>query len=178
MLAPSVRFPSHYFEDIALRTFLSKIVPIAVVAATLVALVPAAEVEAVTDYLGPTGWSKADVPSPTPTRTITQWHIAGDTTTSVTFIEDSTQSFSDSMAAMTKNFTDNHIKPVQKDLPCRGTTAHMVEFKAGPDGSQTIINRMIVTQGTGIASITYTRADGNPFDTDVQKSETAYCAAT
>ena len=161
-----------------MRKLLYKLFSIVVATATLAAVVPAGEVEASTDYLGPNGWSKADVPSPTPTRSITQWHIAGDTTTSVTYIQDSTQSFTDSIAAMTKNFADNGIKPMQKDLPCRGATAHMVEFKAGPDGHQTIINRVIVTQGTGIASITYTRADGNPFDNDVMKAETAYCTST
>ncbi len=160
-----------------MRTLVSKFVYSIVATIALWSLVPAGAVDAAADYLGPAGWTKLDVASPTPTRTIVQWHLPGDLS-SVTFIEDSTQNYADSLAAMTKNFSANGIRPAVKDIPCRGVTAHVVEFKAGPDGAQTIINRLIVPQGTGIATITYTRADGNPFDDDVMKAEKAYCAST
>jgi hypothetical protein len=161
-----------------MRNLLSKFVPIAATMIALLCLVRAGEVEADgIAYLGPAGWTRVDVASPTPTRTIVQWHIAGDPS-SVTFIQDSTQSYTDSLAAMAKNFSDNGIKPVTKDIPCRGAMAHVIEFKAGPDGSQTIINRVILPVGTGIATITYTRADGNTFDDDVMKAEKAYCSSS
>jgi len=161
-----------------MRKFVSKFAAIAVATVALVSLVPAGEVEADgTDYPGPAGWTKLDVASPTPTRAIVQWHLGGDPS-SVTFIQDSTQSYTDALAAMAKNFSDNGIKPATKDIPCRGAMAHVIEFKAGPDGSQTIINRLILPVGTGIATITYTRADGNPFDDDVMKAQKAYCAST
>jgi len=160
-----------------MRKIFSKFISIVVTAIAFVALDPAVEVEAATDYLGPSGWTKADVASPVPTRSIAQWHIGGDPS-SVTFIQDSNQSFADSLAAMNKNFSDNGIKPVVKDIPCHGATAHVVEFKAGPDGAQTIINRLLLPMGTGIASITYTRADGNPFDDDVMKAQKLYCSSS
>jgi hypothetical protein len=154
-----------------------KLVPIVVATVALVSLISAgAAVADGTAYLGPAGWTRVDVASPTPTRTIVQWHIGGDPS-SVTFIEDSTQSYTDSLAAMQKNFSDNGIKPASKDIPCRGATAHVIEFKAGPDGAQTIINRVMLPMGTGIATITYTRADGNPFDDEVMKAQKAYCTS-
>jgi hypothetical protein len=136
-------------------------------------------VAAATEFSGPSGWTKTDVTSPVATRTIQQWHIGGDPTTSVTYISDATASYADALAAMSKNFSDNGIKPaIDKDMPCHGATAHVVEFTAGPDGFKTIINRVVVPQATGIVTITYTRGEHNTFDSDVQKAVTAYCAAT
>jgi hypothetical protein len=148
----------------------------AIVSALFGASMPAV---AATDFSGPSGWSKVDVTSPVATRTVEQWHIGGDPTTSVTYVSDSTASYADALAAMSKNFSDNAIKPaIDKDMPCHGATAHVVEFAAGPDGSKTIFNRMVVPQGTGIVTITYTRGEHNTFDSDVQKAEAAYCAAS
>jgi hypothetical protein len=156
----------------------SKFLAFAAAVIASAALFPAVAVDADgSAYAGPTGWTRVDVASPTPTRKIVQWHIAGDPS-SVTYIEDSTQSYTDSLAAMAKNFSDNGIKPATKDIPCRGAMAHVIEFKAGPDGSQTIINRVMLPVGTGIATITYTRADGNPFDDDVMKAQKAFCATS
>jgi hypothetical protein len=133
---------------------------------------------AATGFEGPPGWTRTDVGSPTPTRTISQWQIAGDTSTSITFIQDSSITYAATLAAMSKNFSDNAIKlAVNKDIACVGGTGHVVEFTAGPDGSRTIFNRLVLPEGEGVATLTYTRADGNAFDDDVRKAEAAFCAS-
>jgi hypothetical protein len=127
-------------------------------------------------FAGPDGWSRVEVPSPSATRTIVQWHIAGDTSTSVTYIKDATGVYEDTIALIEKNFSDNGIKPgTNKDTTCAGSRAHVVEFTAGPDGSKTIINRVVIAGSPGITTITYTRADGNAFDAEVKKAETSFC---
>jgi len=131
-----------------------------------------------TAFPGPSGWSHmASTVSPDPNRTVQQWHIAGDPA-SVTFITDTTTPYADAVAAIEKNFSTNNIKPAtDKDVTCQGKTGHEVDFSVGPSGHQMIIHRMVVPDGTGIATITYARTDGEGFDPDVKKSETAYCAA-
>src|SRR5271154_6297504 len=81
-------------------------------------------------------WTKnaADPPAPDATRKQTQWHIAG-ASDSFTMVDDNTASYADAIAAIQKNFTDNHVKPsVNKDFTCAGKMGHIVEFTAGPDG--------------------------------------------
>lgn len=130
-------------------------------------------------YAGPSGWSHVDVPAPTDANhAFAQWHISGDIST-VTYILDGTTSYADSLASIRKNFSDNKIKPsIDKDVPCRGETAHVIEFSTGPDGKKVIINRMLVPTGAGVSTITYARSDGSVFDSDVQKSITTYCSTT
>jgi len=129
-------------------------------------------------FIGPAGWSPVDSSTQTdPNRKIDQWHIAGDVA-SVTFIKDSLTAYADALALIKTNFANNKIKPAQdKDFPCQGKTGHVVEFTTGPDGHQIVINRILVPDGTGVDTITYVRSDGNPFDSDVKKSETDFCAA-
>jgi hypothetical protein len=135
----------------------------------------AALADAVSDFAGPAGWSKVDVPSADPSRTVSQWHIAGDVS-SLTFIKDTSTAYADAIGAIQKNFTTNNIKPsFDKDVPCRGKTGHQVEFLVGPDGHQITINRIVVPDGNGIDTITYSRPGGT-FDPDVKKAETAFCA--
>ncbi|GAC1299442.1 MAG: hypothetical protein NVSMB19_03640 [Vulcanimicrobiaceae bacterium] len=149
-----------------------------VASAALCAAVVAPAGAAGVTFPSPEGWSHVAVPPPTdPTRTFDQWHIAGDIAT-VTYIRDGTAAYADSLATILKNFADNNIKPsTNKDVPCQGKTAHVVEFATGPDGKKVVINRMLVPDGTGVVTITYARSDGSAFDNDVKKSETTFCAA-
>jgi len=127
-------------------------------------------------FVGPAGWSH-NTPSatPNPSRLVDQWHIAGDIAT-VTFTKDMTTTYTDALAAIETNFSTNKIKPAtDKDMPCQGKTAHVVEFTTGPDNLQTVINRLLVPNGDGIETITYFRSGGTPFDPAVKKSEMDFC---
>jgi len=127
----------------------------------------------------PSGWSRiSSTAAADPNRTVQQWHIAGDVA-SVTFVHDTTTPYADAVAAIETNFSTNKIKPaVDKDLPCQGKTAHEVDFNVGPDGHQLTVQRVVVPDGTGVATVTYARAADAPFDPDVKKSETAFCASS
>lgn len=130
-------------------------------------------------FVGPSGWSHVDVPAPTdPNRAFAQWHLAGDIST-VTFIKDSTTTYPDALEHIHKNFSDNKIKPsIDRDVPCRGTVAHVVEFATGPEGKKVVINRMLVPTGAGISTITYARSDGSEYDLDVRNALAEFCSAT
>lgn len=131
-------------------------------------------------FPAPAGWSRVAVPTSTDaTRSFEQWHIAGDIAT-VTFIRDGSGVYADALATITKNFSDNNIKPsTNKDTTCQGKTAHVVEFATGPEGKRVVINRMLVPEGTtGLVTITYARSDGAEFDGEVKKSETSFCSAS
>lgn len=131
-------------------------------------------------FPAPAGWSRVAVPPSTDaTRSFEQWHISGDIAT-LTFIRDGQAAYADALATIMKNFSDNNIKPsTNKDMPCQGKTAHVIEFATGPEGKRVIINRMLVPEGaTGLVTITYARSDGSDFDSDVKKSESSFCSAT
>ena len=130
-------------------------------------------------YPGPAGWSHVDVGAPADAKhAFAQWHIAGDIST-VTYIADGTTAYADALANIHKNFSDNRIKAnIDKDVACRGGAAHVIEFSTGPEGKKVVINRMLVPTGDGIVTITYARSDGSTFDSDVEKSESAFCGAT
>ena len=143
----------------------------------LSALAPAGADEA--PFAGPSGWSANanPAPPPDPAHAVMQWHLPGDGSTSVTYVR-TTTSYDDSLAAIHTNFTTNKIKPaVDKDVPCHGKTAHVIEFATGPDGHRININRMVVPTSDGVAAITYARSGDTPFDPAVTQAETAYCAA-
>lgn len=153
---------------------------VAPLAACVFLLAPAfAGAASVTAFVGPQSWSHAPQPSSADgSRTVDQWRLSGDIQT-VTFIHDAGASYATSLAAMQKNFSENHIKPsIDKDSACHGQTAHVVEFTIGPDGHRVTINRTIVPDAAGIDSITYTRSDGDKYDDDVKTAVTAYCGAT
>jgi hypothetical protein len=150
-----------------------------IAAALAVAATAAAASADTVAFVGPAGWSHSPPPATSdPNRTIDQWHISGDIAT-VTFIKDTSTAYSDALAVVQKNVTTNSIKTsADKDVPCRGTTGHVIEFGFGPDGHRVIINRLMVPDGTGVDSITYSRSDGSPFDSDVKAAETAFCAGS
>ncbi len=128
---------------------------------------------------GPPGWAHADATAPAPgaTRTVDQWHLGALST--VTFVKDDSVAYADALATIEKNFSANSIKPaIDKDLSCQGKTGHVIDFSTGPDGHKIAINRVLVPDGSGIVTITYTRADGSTFDEGVQKAESAYCAGS
>lgn len=128
-------------------------------------------------FVGPSGWSHNPPPATDPYRTIDQWHLSGDVA-SVTFIKDTSTTYTDAVAAIEKNFSTNKIKPAaDKDTSCRGATARLVEFAIGPDGHQVVIHRLVVPDGNGVDTVTYTRSNGSAFDPDVKKSETTYCGS-
>ncbi len=141
------------------------------------AAVSAAAVAAA-DYAGPLGWSPVAVPTSTDTtRTYKQWHL-GDVAT-VTYIKDTSLAYADALGNIQKNFSTNKIKATtDQDLPCQGKTAHVIEFTTGPDGHRIVINRVLAPDGSGVQTITYTRQDGAVFDSDVKKSETAFCSGS
>lgn len=152
---------------------------VAVCSATLVTLaLPASAADVA--FAGPAGWSRAAAVSPGDAmHQFDQWHIAGDAATTVTFIKDGTTAYADALGRIEKNFADNKIKPAtDKDFTCQGKTGHVIEFSTGPDGHKIVINRLLVPDGAGVDTVTYSRADGSAFDPDVQKAETAYCAAS
>jgi len=126
-------------------------------------------------------WTKvaSDPPAPDATRKQTQWHIVGDPGT-FTMVDDSTASYADALAAIQKNFTDNHVKPsINKDFTCAGKMGHMVEFSAGPDGHQVVINRLLLPEApaSGLLTFTYLRTDKD-WDPMVLKSMTTYCGVS
>ncbi len=119
-----------------------------------------------------------DDPSPAPgaTRKLSQWHISGQSDT-FTLVDDSAASYADALALIEKNFTDNHVKTaVNKDFTCAGKAGHMVEFSAGPEGHQFIINRLLLpeTPTAGVLTFTYVRTSPD-WDPSVIKSMKAYC---
>ncbi|MBD5633648.1 MAG: hypothetical protein IAI49_04130 [Candidatus Eremiobacteraeota bacterium] len=130
-------------------------------------------------FTGPASWSSNGSPvSADPAHPVMQWHLPGDTASSLTYAR-TTAAYADSLAAIHTNFTTNKIKPaVDKDVQCQGKTAHVVEFATGPDEHKIVINRMLVPTSDGVATLTYSRADGTSFDPDVQKAETTFCAAS
>jgi hypothetical protein len=130
-------------------------------------------------FVGPAAWTaNGDASGSDPAHPLLQWHLPGDTSASLTYLK-SPASYDDSLALIHTNFSTNKIKPsVDKDIPCQGKTAHEVEFAIGPDGHKIVINRILVPAADGVATITYSRADGTAFDSDVQKSETAFCTAS
>ncbi len=130
-------------------------------------------------FTGPSGWSAnaSNATASDPAHAPMQWHLPGDNSASVTYLR-TTTSYDDALAAIHTNFTTNKIKPsVDKDLPCHGKTAHVVEFATGPDGHKVVIQRLLVPTSDGVAAITYARASDDSFDPAVQQAETAYCAA-
>lgn len=133
---------------------------------------------AAADFAGPAGWSPVAVPvSNDTTRSYKQWHL-GDVAT-VTYIKDASVPYADALGTITKNFSTNNIKATtDRDVPCQGKTAHMIEFTTGPDGHRIVINRMLVPDGNGVQTITYTRQDGSVFDNDVKKAETEFCSGS
>jgi hypothetical protein len=130
-------------------------------------------------FAAPAGWTMNSAATPPdPERGPMQWRLSSDPVSSLTFLRLPT-AYPDAIAAIHTNFSTNQIKPaVDKDVPCRGTTAHVVEFAIGPDAHKIVVNRMVVPAADGIATVTYSRADGTPFSRDVQTAETAFCAAT
>jgi hypothetical protein len=120
-----------------------------------------------------------DDPSPAPgaTRKLSQWHISGGGADTFTLVDDSAASYADALALIEKNFTDNHVKTsVNKDFTCAGKAGHMVEFSAGPEGHQVVINRLLVpeTPTAGVLTFTYVRTSPD-WDPSVIKSMKAYC---
>jgi len=144
---------------------------------------PAAAAAAAPVFVGPPGWSHvAPQTTPDATRSVDAWKLGGDATDpgqTVTYISDTTASYADTLALIKKNFSDNHITPsVDVDRPCQGKQAHIVEFKIGPSGHEVIINRILVPEGTGLVTITYSRAKDYGFDDDVKKAIDTFCSAS
>jgi len=126
-------------------------------------------------------WSHADQQtSPDGTRKFEQWHIAGDTASTVTLVQDSSMSYTDALGAIQKNFSENHVRPaINKDLSCHNLSGHMIEFAVGPDGHRIIINRLLVPLGNGVLTLTYSRSETDKtWDPEVLKSVTSYCGAS
>ncbi|MGP6159001.1 MAG: hypothetical protein ACLPYS_16085 [Vulcanimicrobiaceae bacterium] len=107
-----------------------------------------------------------------------QWHLPGDVQ-SITYIRDGSPSYATALTTIQQNFAAQRIKAtVDKDLQCDGKTGHEVEFATGPDGHRVAINRILVPDGSGVITLTYTREDGSPFDDEVKKAETSYCGTS
>jgi hypothetical protein len=147
-----------------------------------VILAPSGAVAAGASFSGPSGWSHVAQPATDPTRKLDQWKLGGDATDAgqtVTYISDTSASYDDALGLIKKNFADNHIKPtVDADKTCQGKQGHVVEFMFGPAGKEVIINRLLVPEGTGLVTITYSRAKDYGFDDDVKKAIDTFCSAT
>jgi hypothetical protein len=131
-------------------------------------------------FTGPAGWSAnaANASPPDPAHAALQWHLAGDDSTSLTYLR-TTTSYDDALAAIHTNFTTNKIKPsLDQDLTCRGKTSHVIEFATGPAGHQVVIHRMLVPMPDGVAAITYARESDVAFDPAVKAAETSFCTST
>ncbi len=153
---------------------------ITMTAAVLFATAAAPCLAAPPAFVAPAGWraNPPDQNAPATASPVMQWHVPGDTTTSLTFLHTS-QSYDDSLGAIHTNLATNKIKPaVDKDLPCQGKTAHVVEFTVGPDAHKIVMNRLLVPMLDGVAAITYSHEDGSKPDPDVVKAESDYCAAS
>jgi hypothetical protein len=145
---------------------------------------PVAAAAATPAFVGPPGWSHVQQQTATTDapRTVDSWKLGGDATDpgqTVTFISDATASYGDTLAGIKKNFSDNHItSTVDADRTCQGKQAHVVEFAIGPSGHEVIINRILIPESPGLATITYSRAKDYPFDDDVKKAIETFCSAT
>ena len=139
----------------------------------LFAVAPATAADIV--FAGPPGWDKAAaMPSTDTARSVQQWQHSGDVQ-SLIVIRDTATSYDDALATIEKNLSGNQIKPsTDADRTCAGKTSHVVEFTTGP----VTINRIVVPDGAGIVTITYTRTAGAKFDGDVKKSEESFCSAS
>lgn len=150
----------------------------------LVVSIPLAAGAATPAFVGPPGWSHVVQQQPTTDapRSVDEWKLGGDSTDpgqTVTFINDPTAVYGDTLAVIKKNFSDNHIAPtVDVDRPCQGKQAHVVEFAIGPSGHEVIINRILIPQTPGLVTITYSRGKDYSFDDDVKKSIETFCSAT
>jgi hypothetical protein len=126
-------------------------------------------------------WSRVPQPSDD-IRSVSLWRLAGasgEPAQSVTLIADSQASYADELAKIKKNFEDNHIVPsTDADLSCRGRQGHVVEFIFGTSGNETVVNRVLVPQATGLTTITYFRTKGLPYDAQVKKAIYGFCAAS
>jgi hypothetical protein len=128
----------------------------------------------------PSGWMHVDgQPQSDPAHSFDTWKQSdafGAPT--LTVIRDATTSFEDAVSVVRKNFSDNHIQPsADADGTCRGKTSHVFEFAAGPDGHRFIINRTVVSDGTGVTTITYSRPQSAPFLEAVKTAITTFCGA-
>jgi hypothetical protein len=133
-------------------------------------------------FVGPSGWSHVGQLSPDQTRRFDQWKLGGgpnDTAQTVTFISDSTSSYSDTLAQIRKNFSENRIKTsADADLACHGQQSHVIEFTSGPEGKEVVIRRILVPlTPTGLITITYSH-DKTDDDPDVKKSIETFCKAS
>ena len=146
--------------------------------AVLATFVATATPAVAADFSGPSGWPAVPVPtSSDAARTFKQWHL-GDVAT-VTYIKDASLSYPDALGNIQKNFSANNIKPsIDKDQTCQGKSGHVVEFTTGPDGHRIVINRVLVPDGNGVATITYTRQEGSVIDNDVTKAEASFCGGS
>ena len=130
-------------------------------------------------FVGPAGWSSdTATASADPSQQVAKWHLPGDPVASLTYSR-TTRAYADSLGAIHTNISTNNIHPaMDKDLPCQGKTGHVVQFTFGPTDHKVVINRLLLPTTDGSVAITYSYADGTPFDPEVTKAETAYCAGT
>lgn len=150
-------------------------------AVAFAAMIPTIALAADVAFVGPTGlWRHVESPAQQDaTRKFDQWRIGGDPAQTLTFMSDSTTSFADALALIHKNFTTNHIQAsIDADKPCQGQPGHVVEFTTGPQGHEIIINRILVSEGQGIVTITYARGKDFDFDPDAKKSIDKFCSAS
>lgn len=129
----------------------------------------------------PSGWTHVDnTGTPDPTRTFDTWKQSSSPgSQTITVIKDTTTTYTDAVARVKKNFSDNGIKPsVDSDLTCQGQASHVFEFATGPDGHQFVVNRTIVPITSGVITVTYVRSETQIFNDDVKSSITAFCAET
>lgn len=154
----------------SLKTFVS-------IAAVAAGLSLATAASAAVTFVGPDGWSHTGAPSSDGTHKFDQWKLGGDPPQTVTVIQDSGTTYADSLAAVKKNFAENHIRPgIDKDQTCLGRPSHDVEYTVGPEGHQIVVNRLIVPDGTGVVTVTYARGEKDDPDKDVQTAMKNFCA--
>jgi hypothetical protein len=154
----------------SLRSYLS-------VAAVAAGLAFATAASAAVTFVGPEGWSHSGQPSADGKTQFDQWKLGGDPPQTVTVIQDQNTSYADSLAAVKKNFADNHIRAgIDKDATCMGRPSHDVEYTVGPENHQITVNRWIVPDGNGVVTITYARGSKDDPDKDVEKALKNFCA--
>ncbi len=123
---------------------------------------------------GPSGWNHDVVAQGGGGRTQDVWK-APDATEVLSVIADAATSFDDAIGMIRKNAIDSKLRfGLDKDLMCDGRKAHLFEMAMG-DSKKTLFNVTVVSDGSGMERITYSRPDGNRFSSDVKDALSSYC---
>jgi len=123
---------------------------------------------------GPSGWNHDVIAQGGGGRTQDVWKTP-DANEVLSMIADTGTSFDDAIGVIRKNATESNLRfGLDKDVTCDGRKAHLFEMTMG-DSKKTLFNVTVVSDGTGMERITYSRPDGSRFSSDVKNALSSYC---